>query len=184
MLWEVEQKFRITDVKAAEAKLTQLGALFADFVQQTDHYFNHPARDFGQTDEALRLRRVGSENFITYKGPRVDATTKTRQELELPLPPGQQAFDQFASLLKALGFRPVGTVRKQRRKASLAWEDRSVEAASDDVEGLGSFLELEISAEDADLPAAKQSLQSLAQRLEAENSERKSYLELLLEKHP
>jgi adenylate cyclase class 2 len=183
MLWEVEQKFRITDVQAAEAKLAQLGAHFADSIQQIDHYFNHPARDFGQTDEALRLRQVGSQNFITYKGPRVDATTKTRRELELPLPPGQPALDQFTSLLKALGFRPVGTVRKQRRKASLDWEGRSVEAALDDVEGLGSFLELEISAEDAALQPAKQSLQSLAQRLEAENSERKSYLELLLEKH-
>src|SRR3954463_14585181 len=98
MLWEVEQKFRLADVQAAEAKLAQLGAQFDDSIEQVDRYFNHPACDFSQTDEALRLRQVGAENFITYKGPRVDATTKTRQELELPLPPCQHAFDQFAIL--------------------------------------------------------------------------------------
>ena len=44
-----------------------------------------PCRDFAQTDEALRIRTVGDTSFVTYKGPKLDATTKTRRELELPL---------------------------------------------------------------------------------------------------
>src|SRR5207253_11380761 len=137
--------------------LAELGARFTDSIEQTDHYFKHPARDFAKTDEALRLRQVGAENFITYKGPRVDSTTKTRRELELPLPSGPEMNEQFAALLTALGFRPVGVVRKRRRKALLAWEGHKVELAVDEVAGLGSFLELEIAAEDANLEPAKRS---------------------------
>jgi len=184
MRWEVEQKFRLSAAEGIEARLAELGARFTHSIEQTDRYFNHPARDFAKTDEALRLRQVGATNFITYKGPRIDSTTKTRRELELPLPPGDEMNEQFAALLTALGFRPVGVVRKRRRKALLAWDGHDVEAAVDEVEGLGSFLELELSAEDADLEPAKQNLGSLAEHLGLAESERKSYLELLREQKP
>ena len=71
--------------------MIELGATIEPPVVQVDQYFAHPARDFAQTDEALRLRRVGKQNFITYKGSKIDATTKTRREIELPLAPGEEA---------------------------------------------------------------------------------------------
>ena len=180
MLWEVEQKFPLSDAAAAKAKLAELGAPLTDPIEQTDHYFNHPARDFSQTDEALRLRQVGEDNWITYKGPRIDAVTKTRRELELPLAPGRQMHQQYAALLTALGFRLVGTVRKRRRNASLNWEGHAVDVAVDEVADLGAFLEIEIAADDSQLESAKKSLESLSSRLGLGSSERRSYLELLL----
>src|SRR5690349_15355832 len=105
MKWEVEQKFRVGDARQIEAKLAELKAVFKDRQQQIDRYFNHPGRDFARTDEALRLRQIGVENFITYKGPKIDQATKTRRELELPLPSGSQIPTQFTELLTALGFR-------------------------------------------------------------------------------
>ena len=62
MQWEVEQKFRIADLAAIKAKLMQLGASFAEPMNQIDWYFNHPSRDFAQTDEAFRLRQVGEKS--------------------------------------------------------------------------------------------------------------------------
>ena len=50
--------------------------------EQVDTYFSHPARDFAATDEALRIRSIDQENFVTYKGPKLDATTKTRREID------------------------------------------------------------------------------------------------------
>ena len=85
-------------------------------IVQSDQYFAHPARDFAQTDEALRIRTVGDTSFVTYKGPKLDATSKTRRELELPLAASDPDGSQFAELLAALGFTPVAIVRKQRRK--------------------------------------------------------------------
>jgi predicted adenylyl cyclase CyaB len=84
-------------------------------------------------------------------------------------------------LLEALGFRPVATVRKRRRKAALAWQGQDVEVSLDEVERVGSFVELELGADDAGLPRAERSLASLAQKLQLDGGERRSYLELLFE---
>jgi adenylate cyclase class 2 len=177
---EVELKFRAGDFAAVRERLIGLGAQFAEPVEQADTYFAHPVRDFAATDEALRLRRVQERNYITYKGPKLDTATKTRRELELPLAAGQDSYVQFAELLVALGFRPVATVRKQREAAGLVWQDRHVEAALDTVAGIGQFVELETSADEATLPAARDCIISLAKHLDLAESERRSYLELQL----
>jgi adenylate cyclase class 2 len=177
---EVELKFRAGDFAAVRERLIGLGAQFAEPVEQADTYFAHPVRDFAATDEALRLRRVQERNYITYKGPKLDTATKTRRELELPLAAGQDSYEQFAELLVALGCRPVATVRKQRETAMLVWQDRHVEAALDTVAGSGQFVELETSADEATLPAARDCIISLAKYLDLAESERRSYLELLL----
>ena len=180
MHWEVERKFRVQDSAGVERVLEQLGARIGPPVEQCDQYFAHPARDFSQTDEALRIRRVGEQNFVTYKGPKVDPTTKTRRELELPLAPGESAAGDFAELLAALGFRPVLEVRKSRRTADVAWQGRHIETALDNVTGLGQFVELELQAGTDGLDAARQGLASLAAALGLSADERRSYLELLL----
>jgi len=177
---EVEQKFRVADWADIERRLSAMGAQIEPPVAQSDVYFAHPSRDFAQTDEALRIRRVGRRNFITYKGPKLDATTKTRRELELPLTPGERAAAGFAELFAALGFRPVREVRKLRHRAVVQWQQRQVEAALDEVEGLGSFVELELQAKPAEADAARHTLASLAAELGLRESERRSYLELLL----
>jgi adenylate cyclase class 2 len=178
MIWEVEQKFALAD-SAAVLRLEELGAVFLPAEQQADEYFNHPARDFGSTDEAFRLRRAGQQNLVTYKGPKVDRTTKTRQEIELSLPEGDATIDQFRVLFLALGFRAAGTVFKSRAAAALAWQGFAVHVALDEVQHLGSFIELEIAADDDELDNARAALQSLSQRLGLTRSERRSYLELL-----
>ena len=120
---------------------------------EIDLYFAHPSRDFAKTDEGLRLRRKGDVNCITYKGPKIDATTKTRREIELPLAPGPESLASWTALLEAIGFRPLAEVRKSRRKAAVPWQGRTVEASLDNVEGLGTFVEFELQAEDSGLDA-------------------------------
>ena len=79
MQYEVELKFPVADLGAIEARLVELGTRFDEAVTQVDRYFAHPARDFARTDEALRIRQVGNACYVTYKGPKVDAATKTRR---------------------------------------------------------------------------------------------------------
>jgi adenylate cyclase class 2 len=184
MQFEVEQKFYVDRLDEVESQLRQVAAEFGQVHGQTDTYFNHPARDFAVTDEAFRLRCDGDENFVTYKGPRIDPTTKTRRELELPLPAGPEYRSQFATLLEALGFRRVAEVHKDRRKAFVTWEGSRIEVSLDNVRGVGTFVELELMATEHELPDAKRRLQSLADRLSLTRSERRSYLSLLLEKTP
>lgn len=180
MKFEVEQKFPVEDLADIECRLASAGATFTDVVIQVDRYLAHPSRDFAKTDEAIRIRQVGDANFITYKGPKIDATTKTRKEMELPLHDGVEQAEQWASLLEVLGFSPVAVVCKRRRHAHIAWQDAEIEVALDQVEDLGDFVELEVSADEATLDTAKSKVQSLADELGLSGSEQRSYLELLL----
>jgi len=180
--YEVEQKFPVADLAAVEAKLGALGATFFEPIEQSDGYYAHPCRDFAVTDEALRIRRVGDANFVTYKGPKVDTTTKTRREIELPLAGGDAGAAGFAGLLEAIGFTPVAEVRKIRRCATLSRRGRTITIALDDVRGAGTFVELELIAEENGLDDAREALAELAAELGLAGSERRSYLELLLDR--
>lgn len=179
MQFEVEKKFWIADFDELVRKLEALNATFFEPVDHIDQYFKHPARDFSETDEALRLRRIEGKNFVTYKGARIDATTKTRQELELGLRDGDEVCEDFAKLLSVLGFEPIMTVRKTRRKAICPWENDEVEVCLDEIDQLGRFVELETTCDAQQLESAKELLSSLTDHLELTRDERRSYLELL-----
>lgn len=178
---EVEMKFPSSDFAAIEDRLAKAGASLNEARQEIDHYFNAPDRDFARTDEALRLRRVGLANFVTYKGPKRDAQTKTRTEIEVPLADGTAAADNFVRLLTCLGYRPVAVVQKKRRIYHLERDAFPLEVCLDDVEGVGRFVELEILAPEERLDKARRVVQDLAATLGLTTSERRSYLELLLE---
>ena len=181
MRYEVEEKFPVADMPALESRLAARGAAVSEPRQEIDLYFAHPARDFASTDEALRIRRTERCCYITYKGPKVDTTTKTRREIELPLGSPEDQAAGWEQLLAALGFTPVAEVRKLRRKATIPWQGRRVEVSLDDVRGLGTYVELELAAGREDLESAKACVASLAEELGLLGSETKSYLELLLE---
>lgn len=179
---EVELKYAVDDLSEVHRQLTEAGAEWFATRDEADTYYAHPARDFAQTDEALRIRRVDKQNKLTYKGPKLDSTTKSRRELELPLGEGEEMGRQWAVLLEALGFRPVVVVEKRRVKAHVPWQDRRVEASLDEVAEVGTFVELELVVEDGDFDAARAAIAALAEHLGLTRSERRSYLQLLLER--
>ena len=177
---EVEAKYRLTDPTAVESRLREWGAVLVADHAEADHYLNAPDRDFARTDEALRLRRIGEQNFLTYKGPRRDATSKTRTEVEVPCPPGDAAAEAFLKLLQHLGYRPTAVVRKHRRILEWARDGFTVHACLDDVEGVGRFVELEIVVDDAQYEAARATVLRSAADLGLGATEMRSYLEQLL----
>ena len=130
---------------------------------------------------SLRLRRIGPKNYVTYKGPRSDRQTKTRKEIEVPLGDGAAAADGFIQILQHLGYRPVAVVKKRRKILRLERDGLALEVCLDTVERLGQFVELEIVAPENQLNAARATLLQLANELGLKQSERRSYLELLLE---
>lgn len=187
-MYEVEMKFPVADPAAVERTLTGLAARFQPPIEQSDLYFAHPSRDFAMTDEALRLRRVGDDVAVTWKGPRIDAATKTRREIELPVAAettgGAGTVAAWSNLLEALGFRRVMEVIKRRRPARVPWQGCDVDVAIDHVIGLGDFVEVELQAREGELPQARAVIESLALALGCHGQERRSYLELLLLARP
>jgi adenylate cyclase, class 2 len=177
---EVEVKYRCAGRAAVRAKLLALGAEWFEERTDADQYFNAPDRDFKETDEAFRLRRIGSKNRLTYKGPKRDAATKTRTEIEVSLADGAAAAADAERMFVSLGYRPVALVRKMRMLFHLSRNGFPIEICLDEVDRVGTFVELEIVAEEAQFEAAKQSVLQLAEELALGAQERRSYLEMLL----
>ncbi len=114
---------------------------YVERVRQVDVYYNHPCRDFAETDEALRVRKVndGERCVLTYKGPRsVEEGVKSRLELKSRVEPGDCGV--LEKMLESLGFREVARVVKEREKYQCPGGFKVV---LDRVEGLGVFVEVE-----------------------------------------
>jgi adenylate cyclase class 2 len=181
MKYEVELKFPLSNSEEIVRRLAAFQAVRKADQIQVDQYFAHPARDFSVTDEALRIRSIGEENRLTYKGPVVDQATKTRHESELQFESGAAAAEQLAQIWEQLGFRRVRVVRKQRQTYHFAYQDRELEVCLDQVDGLGAFLEIETLAGADEKSAAQKAILALAEELELPQPERRSYLEMVLE---
>jgi adenylate cyclase class 2 len=181
-MWEVEMKFAVADFAQLEAAMAAKGAAIQPPRQDADHYFNAPDRDFAKTDEAVRVRSIGEKNFVTYKGPKIDRETKTRLEIEVPLADGETAANDFRQILIHLRYRPVAIVRKTRRIAEFSRDGSDMQLTLDEVDGVGKYAELEVMAPEERAAAAKASVLAVAAELGLTNTERRSYLQLLLEK--
>jgi adenylate cyclase, class 2 len=178
---EVEIKFRVPDWSAVVSRLQALSAVASPQRKDTDHYFNAPDRDFAQTDEAVRIRRIGTGNVLTYKGPKVDTATKTRNEIELKLSEGAATAADAVRFLSALGYRPVAVVTKLRQVHTLERDGFTIQVCLDDVGAIGKYVEVEALVGSEQFESAKQTVLSVAAELGLTDQERRSYLRLLLE---
>jgi adenylate cyclase class 2 len=177
---EVEVRYRTTDRPGLIARLLSWGATLAQDRTDVDLYFNPPDRNLKSTDESFRLRRIGETNCFTYKGPKRDTETKTREEIEIPLGDGAQTAADAERMLIALGYKPVVTVRKTRQVYRFARGDFQMEACFDNVELVGEFLELEILAPEEQYEPAKAVLLQTAAELGLTLKETRSYLGMVL----
>jgi adenylate cyclase class 2 len=172
-MMEYEVKIRVGSLDPVRERLLALGIPSARGVMERDQYFNSPARDFGVTDEALRIRSAGEETTLTYKGPKLGlGGLKAREELIVPVGAG----GTLGEILARLGFTRTAMVVKRR-------ETYRVERTSvtlDEVEGLGSFVEIEAPAGLAG-PEAVSLIGRVREMLAIDGEETTlSYLELIL----
>jgi len=175
-LVEVELKYKIKPIEMQRLvkKLIQLGCKVERKSREVDVYYQHPVRDFRETDEALRLRVTGNKVELTYKGPRMSNRAKVREEVSV----GVESFSKMDKVLRLLGFNPVAKVIKER----VYYEcPNNICISLDDVQELGQFIELEYKGE-LDVDNAIEILLSFAKELGIKDKPIiKSYLELLLE---
>lgn len=165
---EIEIKCYCEDAERTKNNLNKAGAQFIEKRRELDVYFNHPSRNFAETDEALRLRRVNDKCRITYKGPKVSKTTKACIEHETET----GDFDAMRNILLSLGFVESGTVEKERIIYSLS----GLEISIDYVDGVGTFVEIEKIGELKE--EIEKELFDMAAKLGLTKFERRSYLEL------
>lgn len=172
-MYEVECKVASPHEPVRE-RLSALDAEATGTVEQVDTYYDAPHRSFPETDEALRIRREDDAVRLTYKGPLVDARSKTRAEHETAI----GSAEEMANVLDALGFVPAASVEKTREE----FRCRSYTVALDSVAGLGTFVEVEGEAETEDeIERVRDGARDLLAALDCDPDEqiRTSYLELL-----
>ena len=194
-MYEVEIKVP-ADLDATRERLREVGAERVAAKRQRDTYYDAPHREFAETDEALRIRREtplaedgGSSSedgggaatapdapaTVTYKGPLLDAASKTRAEHETGVDDGEE----LAAVLSGLGFEPAATVEKRRE----FWSYDGFTVTLDAVTGLDEYVEIEREVEaESEVDAARDAAVEVLDRLglDAADQVRTSYLGLLL----
>jgi adenylate cyclase class 2 len=142
-------------------------------VHEHDIYYNAPHRDFGITDEAVRVRYTDDHAVVTYKGPKIKKYgLKAREELNFAVESGEV----FETMLARLGFTRTTEVNKWRETFRLGTATISL----DTVDELGTFAEIEvITGDEGENPTAL--IETIAQEIGADGEPiLASYLELLL----
>ncbi len=175
---EIEVKAFVEDQKQMERSIIELGATPVGIETQVDTYYNAPYRDFGKTDEALRIRIQDGKSVLTYKGPKMDEISKTRKELQTEISDA----DNMGNILSSLGFLPVATVSKKRKNFRIG----DFYISLDDVRNLGNFMEVEVAVKGSKNYEEKvESIFKFMGKLgiNRESTIRKSYLEMILGKN-
>jgi adenylate cyclase class 2 len=178
-MYEVELKVR-ADHGPVRDRLRDRNADRVGRVRQVDTYYDHPARSFPATDEALRIRREepadgDSVTRLTYKGPLVESASKTREEIETDVGDAG-ALD---ALLRELGFDPIPQVSKERERFALDEYTVTLDA----VEEVGSFVEVERQGTEDEIETLRDGARDLLWDLglDPDDHVRTSYLEMVLD---
>src|SRR5512133_1862832 len=137
---EVELKVKIPSLDPVREKLEGKNAKSGGKVHEHDVYYNAPHRDFGVTDEAVRVRYTDDHAVVTYKGPKIKKFgLKAREELNFAVENGTT----FETMLDRLGFTRTLEVNKWRENYKL----RQASICLDTVDELGTFAEIEVMVE-------------------------------------
>ncbi len=172
---EVELKVRVSSLEPVRKLLLEKGAVCSGRIHEHDIYYNAPHRDFGQTDEAVRVRYTNNHAVVTYKGAKIKKFgLKAREELNTAVESGEV----FETMLDRLGFTKTTEVNKWRENYKFSGSAISL----DEVDELGTFVEIEIMAEDENTNAAVL-IERIAKEIGVSGEPiLASYLELLLSK--
>jgi adenylate cyclase, class 2 len=170
---EVELKVKIPSLGPVREQLKRNNAQSCGKVHEHDVYYNAPHRDFGITDEAVRVRYTDNHAVVTYKGPKIKKFgLKAREELNFAVESGET----FEKMLDRLGFSKTLEVNKWRETYKVG----TALVSLDQVDGLGTFAEIEVITEnETDNPTAR--IEKIAQAIGVVGEPiLESYLEMLL----
>ena len=113
---EVELKIFVKNITSLEEQLLKKGFTEGNSLKESDYYLDDESGSIRNHDQALRIRCSQDlssgvvTNTITYKGPKLDTVSMTRNELEIHTDNLETAIEIFSSL----GYKTIYPVIKQR----------------------------------------------------------------------
>lgn len=129
---EIEIKIKVNDLRPLKKKLMELGCVLSEPIIQKDIIFNKKDED-AQKRNILRIRNSGEVILFTLKRNVTDELDCIEKEIKID---SSQVMEEIVNLL---GFSEDVRVNKIRVKTKY----RDYEICLDEVEGLGTFIELE-----------------------------------------
>ncbi|HWZ66122.1 MAG TPA: class IV adenylate cyclase [Patescibacteria group bacterium] len=154
---EIEVKAQLKDKDGFLKAAKQLGIQFNDIVIQEDKTYETKAPYDDPNWNIFRLRKQGNKIILTMKH---KASTRSRDNYEYETVIENE--DETVKMLERLGYGFGIGVNKKRRKAKY----NDLELCLDEIDQLGSFVEVEKLAEDeADVDAIQSELWSLLESL-------------------
>ena len=154
---EVERKFRLSSKQRQNIE-EDIKAKYGDVPtsQQSDIIFLHGINSFDSFKPGMpvmRLRTIGQETLLAYKRVINDAGDRLEHELAV------SSAETMKSILEEMGYQEATSVSKSRVEV----KDGSITITLDDVEKLGSFLGVEIVADEgSDLEETESRLMKVA----------------------
>jgi len=148
---EVEVKARIFDKKLIEEKLQDLECALSEPVRQEDAIYvnhNHPFDQHVPGNQYLRIRQSNNQALFTVKQPLSNDLDAIEHEVAI------DDAEEMREILLMLGYREEIQVKKYRRKAQYG----EYEICLDDVDALGSFIEVEKITDEEDSEAVQNEL--------------------------
>ena len=172
---EFELKVKVPSLDPVRKQLVENNAQFFSREHEHDIYYNAPHRNFGVTDESIRVRYSKNPTVVTYKGAKIKTYgLKAREELNVVIDSGEV----FERMLERLGFTRTAEVNKWRE--NYRFSDAGI--MLDEVEDLGTFVEIEILADD-EISNTAGRIEEVAKKIGVSGEPiLASYLELLLTK--
>ncbi|MDO8571142.1 MAG: class IV adenylate cyclase [bacterium] len=133
---EVEVKAKVENLSELETKLVALGCTFSEPLHQDDHIYNKKGDSLGAQYRGMVVLRIRNQNGVYI------VTLKQQQENEKDNIEREVVIDDSAAMndiLAIIGYEETMHVKKVRR--SCAYQEMTI--CLDEVEGLGSFIEVE-----------------------------------------
>ncbi len=163
---EIEVKAKVASLNEVEEKLKVLGCIFSDATFQNDVTFvdeNYgDYAKFQPRKNILRIRTSEGKYLFTIKQPQNNEMDAIEHETEISDP------QEFKEALNLMGYKKVVEIRKTRKKAKY----RDYEICLDEVEELGSFVEVEKITDEENSEAIQQELFDFLVSIEVDPKDR------------
>jgi adenylate cyclase class 2 len=162
---EVEIKVKVQSLDDLHSKLVKLGFVFDEPVVQKDVIFINILDgwpEFNPNRIALRIREENNKILFTFKRSVANELDKIERETEI----GDAS--KMRDIILFLGFTEISKVNKKRITA----EKNDISICLDEVENLGSFIEIEKLTDGKASEKVQQELMDFLNSLGIESSER------------
>jgi len=179
---EVETKFKVDNLDGLAEKLSARGCMLSAPINQHDVFYSKDGVDLWESsktgDNIMRLRNQDGVHQFNLKQQKTSELDNLEYETEVSDP------DAIHNILQILGWTRDQNVEveKVRRKGKID----GYEVCLDDIEGLGTFMELEeLADDDADPGPIQEKMTALAESLgiSRDNLEVRGYDTMLYQKN-